>query len=100
MSKRSKHSSAAIEAFVKRYLQGESVVALAKEAHISRPGFYLWIDKYKDTVIEVAKRANMSAPDIEQSKAVDLKIENRALKEERDMLKRKLFDLMLETGRI
>ncbi len=89
-----------IEKAVNRYLQGESAGTLAKEYKISRPGFYLWVNKYKEQLVEAAKRANVSAPNIDKAQKVDLVVENSALRGEVDRLKQKLFELMLKTNNL
>lgn len=89
-----------IEQAVKRYLAGEPASTLAKEHKISRPGFYLWINKYKEQQVASAKRSNMSAGSIDKSQKVEMAIENNALKAEVKDLKQKLFELMLSTGRL
>lgn len=84
-----------IKEAVKRYLAREgSVEELAKEYKVSRPGFYLWIKRYKEDLVAQAKRAGMSAESIEASDKVNLAIENQAMKVEITRLKQKLFELM------
>ena len=89
-----------IERAVERYLNGEPASTLAKEHRISRPGFYLWIKKYKEARINEAKRSNMTAASVDKAEKVDLAIENTALKSEIQKLKQKLFELMLSTDRL
>lgn len=89
-----------IQKAVKRYLEGEQVIALAKEYKVSRPGFYLWIKKYKEDMIEEAKHKNMSAPSLDKAEKVNLVVENNAMKGEIQRLKQKLFELMLSTDKL
>lgn len=89
-----------VKSAVKRYLAGEQVQALAKEYKVSRPGFYLWINKYKEDLVAQAKRAGMSAESIEKSDKVNLAIENQAMKAEIARLKQKLFELMDAAGKL
>lgn len=89
-----------IERAVKRYLQGEPASTLAKEMGVSRPGFYAWINKYKEQQVEQARRSNMSAGTIDKHEKIDLTIENVDLKKQVMELKQKLFEMMLKTGQL
>jgi hypothetical protein len=51
-----KHPQHVIDAAVKRHLDGESAAILAKYYGMSRPGFYLWVKKYKTARLEEAAR--------------------------------------------
>lgn len=89
-----------IKQAVKRYLAGEPAAELAKEYKVSRPGFYLWIKKHKEELVELAKRSNMSAESIDKSDKINTAIENQALKAEVVRLKQKLFELMDAAGKL
>ena len=84
-----------IKEAVERYLAGEPAAGLAKEYLVSRPGFYLWIKKYKEARINEAMRSNMTAPNIEKAEKRDLSIENRALKREIAKWKKEYCDLLI-----
>lgn len=85
---------------VERFLAGEQVESLAKEIGASRPALYLWIKAYRDNAMIVDRRANMTEADIEKAEKRDVVIRLRSVEMDRDMYKKKLFDLMVETGRI
>lgn len=89
-----------IEEAVKRYLAGESAAVLAKYYKISRPGFYLWIKKVQAEMLDKAKHANMTPASLEKSDRVTMRVEIGALKAENERLKRKLFEMMIETGKL
>ena|ERR1700761_3829869 len=100
MSTRKKFTQEQRDAIVKRYLTGDSVVQLSIEFGVSQPAIYVWVRKYKADMIKSARRQNMLQPDIEKAEKRDLAIENVALKQENLMLRQKLFDICIETGRI
>lgn len=80
-----------IEAWVKKHLDdptGMPVRSLAKQAHVSVPGFYNWIKAYKERLLEKSKTGNMSSKDMElaekrnmMTELEQLKLENRALRD-------------------
>jgi transposase len=85
VTKRPQH---VIDKAVKRHLEGESGVALAKEHKVSPAGFYLWVKKYKEALLEKSKRNDMSPQDAETAdkraliaEIQALKLENRKLRE-------------------
>ena len=88
------------EEAVKRYLGGESVKVLAKYYDVSSPAIYQWIVKYKNQIVEKAKKANMSSEGIDKSEKISLAVENQALKSEVQRLKQKLFELMVDSGKL
>jgi transposase-like protein len=85
---------------VKRYLEGEQVVALAKEYKISVPGFYLWIKRAREAAAAQAALVDISPKQQEKDQAISLRLRVDKLQQENDQLKKKLFELMLKHGEI
>ena len=94
------HNQDAIEKAVKRYMAGEQVTALAKELKVSVPGFYLWIKKAKEAAAETARKRSMSPATITAEERIAAVMTARELKQENERLKKALFNLMLETGKL
>ena len=93
-----RHPQNIIDVAVKRHLNGESVAVLAKYYGMSRPGFYLWVKKFKDQVITNSMRADMSLQGQELADVGDLKLQVQAERAENLRLKRLCCELMLKTG--
>jgi transposase-like protein len=89
-----------IDEALKRYLSGERAAALAKEYGISKAGIYLWLRKGKETMIENAKRADMSPRDKEAADMLRLRGELEEEKRINARLKNKLIDLMVRAGEL
>lgn len=94
------HSRDAIEKAVKRYMAGEQVTALAKEFKVSVPGLYLWIKKAKEQAAEHAKYDGMGTGAKAQDQVLKDRMSLAALRAENEKLKKALFNLMLETGKL
>lgn len=91
---------AVIDKYVKRYMNGEQATALAKEAGISKPGFYLWIQKHKQQIMEQSKTKDMSPKDADIANKRELLIELEQLRLENRKMREKLIALMLKSGEI
>ena len=89
-----------IDEAVKRYMAGEPVTTLSKYYKISRPGFYLWVKKYKEDLLEKSKTAGMSPKDAEQADKRVLLIELEQARQENRKLRDKVVALMLKGGEI
>jgi hypothetical protein len=87
-----------IDEAVKRRMAGESVAVLAKYYKISRPGFYLWVKKYKEQLLEKSKHNGMSTHDAEVSDKRTLIAEVQALRLENQKLRNKVVSLMIKSG--
>lgn len=87
-----------IDEAVRRHMNGESAVVLAKLNKISKAGFYLWVKKYKQNLLEQSKRAGMTPADAEHSDKRTLIVELQALKEENQKLRNKVVSLMIKSG--
>lgn len=96
-TKRPQHE---IDAAVKRYLAGEPVSVLSKYYRVSRPGFYLWIAKYKEDLLKKASKENMSPKDAATSDKRVLMTENEALRAEVRKLRDKVIDMMVKSGEL
>lgn len=89
-----------IEQAVKRFMAGEQAVALAKEYKISKPGFYLWVSKYKRELLEKSKTVNMTPKDAATADKRTLLIEIDSLKLENRKLRDKVLDMMVKAGEL
>jgi hypothetical protein len=94
-TKRPQHQ---IDEAVKRYMDGEAVTTLAKYYKISRPAFYLWIQKAKNRMLETNARADLTPKEAEladkrvlATKLEQLQIENRKLRD-------KVVSMMVKYG--
>ena len=97
VTKRPQH---VIDEAVKRHMAGESAAVLAKLYKISKPGFYLWVKKYKEAMLDRAKRGDMTPQDAETADKRTLIAEIQELKIENRKLRDKLVTLMLKSGEI
>lgn len=97
---RSSHSEEQKEQAVRLYLQGEPVRSLAKQFKISVPGMYLWIKNAREDAAEEARRSALSPTAQKKEDEVNLKLRVQHLENENALLKKRLFDLMIETGKI
>lgn len=89
-----------IEEAVKRHLAGESATVLSKYYKISKPGFYLWVQKYKDELLEKSKHQGMNPYDAEISDKRTLIAEIQALKQEVTKLRNRLVDNLVKHGEL
>ena len=89
-----------IEEAVKRHLAGESAAVLAKYYKVSKPGFYLWVQKYKADLLERSKHAGMDPHDAEMSDKRTLIAEIQALKQEVQKLRNRLVDNLVKHGEL
>lgn len=96
-TKRPQHQ---IDEAVKRYLAGEPVTVLSKYYKISRPGFYLWVSKYKAEMLKKASQVNMTEADAKTADKRVLITENQALKAEVRKLRDKVLDMMIKAGEL
>lgn len=96
----SKHSETDIKKAVERYAQGEPVRALAKQYKVSVPAVYLWIKRAKEEMADKARKSGMrpETRKLEEDINLDLLVKEQAAQIEG--LKRKLFELMVETGKL
>lgn len=91
---------ATIDEAVRRFMAGEQAVTLAKYYKISKPGFYLWVKKYKEQLLEKSKRQGMTPHDAEVSDKRTLIAEVQSLKLENHKLRDKVVALMIKAGEI
>lgn len=90
---------AEIDQAVKRFLNREaSAVSLAKQYKISKAGFYLWVKKYKQGLLEASKRSGMTPASVEKSDKQTLIAEVQQLKLENRKLRDKVLDYMIRVG--
>jgi transposase len=89
-----------IDEAVKRYMAGESVAVLAKRYKISKPGFYLWVQKYKQALLEQAERKDLKPKDAALVDKRVLIAEIQALKLENQKLRNKVVSLMVKHGEL
>jgi transposase len=89
-----------VDGFVKRYMDGEPVDGLAKEAGRARASFYLWVKKYKEELLEKSDRTGMSEKELEKSDKSKLIAQVQALKLENAKLRNKLVSLMIKAGEL
>jgi hypothetical protein len=89
-----------IEEAVKRYMAGESVTVLAKLYKISKPGFYLWVRKCKQALLEQAARKDLKSEDAALVDKRVLIAEIQVLRLENAKLRNKVVSLMIKTGEI
>ena len=85
---------------VKRHMAGESVAVLAKYYKISKPGFYLWVAKYKQALLESADRKALTPADAALTDKRVLIAEIQALKLENAKLRNKVVSLMVKHGEL
>lgn len=97
---RIRHPQHVIEQAVRRYLAGEKVPVLAKHYRISRPGFYLWVKKFKAAALERDSRFDMSPQAIESAEIYKRDVEIGALRLELSRVKKKLFEIMVKHSEI
>jgi transposase-like protein len=91
-----KRPQSEIDKLVKRHIEGgESVAALAKEAKVSKPGFYLWVNKFKKEILEGSMRREMSPQAIKDAEVLKLTLEIQSLKQDLSNCRNKLFNYML-----
>jgi transposase len=96
--KQKQHTSAQVEGFVKRYMAGEPVETLIKDADRSRAAFYLWVNKYKTDMLEQSRRGEMSDKELEKVDKSKLIAQLQALKLENTKLRNKVVSLMIRAG--
>jgi transposase len=87
-----------IDEAVKRFMNGEQAVVLAKHYKISKPGFYLWVKKYKEELLRTSKTGDMTPHQAELSDKRTLIAEVQALKLENQKLRNKVVSLMIKSG--
>lgn len=86
-----------IDRFVWRHLRGgEPVISLAKEAKISKPGFYLWERKFKQSLLDGSRKIEMSPQAKEASELLTLRLEIQRLNQENASLRNKVVDFMIK----
>lgn len=94
-AKASKRPAHVIEEAVKRHLEGESASVLSKYYKISKPGFYLWVRRYKEDMLKAKAKSGMSATDAETADKRVLIMEIQALKAENTKLRNRVVEMML-----
>lgn len=85
-----------IEEAVKRYMAGEQVAVLSKFYKISKPGFYLWVAKYKQAQLERARTQGMTPIAVELTDKRAMMAEIDALRQENRKLRDKLLTNMIK----
>lgn len=95
-TKRPQHE---IDQAVKRFLDGgEQAVVLAKLYKISKAGFYLWVKKYKQDLLDKSRRAGLSPDQVQSSDKRTLVTEVEQLRLENRKLRDKVVSLMIKAG--
>ncbi len=89
-----------IDKYVKRYMTGEQATALAKEAGVSKPGFYLWVKKHKEQILENSKKVNMTPADAAIADKRTILVELEQLRLENRKLREKVVAMMIKSGEI
>ena len=93
-----------IDEAVKRYLAGEQVAVLAKYYKISKPGFYLWVAKYKKEHASTPSTKTIGFDGYKDlSKVTDkatLLAEINMLRDENRKLRDRLLTSMIRSGEI
>jgi hypothetical protein len=87
-----------IDEAVKRFMNGEQAVVLAKHYKISKPGFYLWVKKYKEDLLKSSRTGDMTPADAATADKRTLIAEVQALKLENQKLRNKVVSLMIKSG--
>ena len=82
------------EQAVKKYSQGEAVVALAKQYKVSVPAVYQWIQQAKKDQTELVRRARMSPETEKLEKNINLDLLVKEQAQTIEALKKRLLDLM------
>ena len=100
ITKKQKRSQKDIARAVERYVKGEDVATLCREYGVSRAGFYLWVNKAKAAATAAARVAEIGEKGVEQEAMIALRLENKALREDNERLKRALFDRMVKHGEL
>lgn len=85
-----------IDEAVKRYMAGEQASTLAKYYKVSKPGLYLWIQKYKRELLEKSGKRDISPEDAELTEKRVLIAELQALKLENKKLRDRVVDMMVK----
>lgn len=96
MPRKPTRSQKEIDAAVKRYIAGESVNGLTKEYKISRAGLYLWIRKAKQGAATEARNRDLGPKGVEQETRINKDLRLKQLEQENEILKRKLFEMMIK----
>lgn len=96
MPRKTTRSQKEIDSAVKRYLAGEAVNGLTKEYKISRAGLYLWIRKAKEGATTEARNRDLGPKGVEQESRINKDLRLKQLEQENEVLKRKLFELMVK----
>lgn len=89
-----------IDTAVKRFMNGEQAVVLAKHYKISKPGFYLWVKKYKEELLKNERRGDLSAKDAEVVDKRALIAEVQSLRAEVRTLRDKVISMMIKAGEL
>lgn len=97
VTKRPQH---VIEEAVKRYMAGEQVSVLSKYYKVSKPGFYLWVAKHKQAMLDKASTQAMTPKDAAIADKRTLLIEVEQLRQENRKLRDKLLTEMMKAGTI
>lgn len=89
-----------IDEAVRRHMAGESAAVLAKFYKISKPGFYLWVKKYKEQLLAQNAREGLTPKEAELTDKRVLIAENQALKLEVRKLRDKVVSMMIKAGEL
>lgn len=94
------HPQKEIDKAVKRYLEGEDVNTLARDYKMSRAGMYIWIRKARENAATAHRSAEIGPKGVESEARISKDLRLKACESEVRALKQKLFELMLETGKL
>ena len=85
-----------IDAAVKRHFNGESVVTLAAEHHVSRPGFYLWIKHAKAKLFDKFLNSYMPPAELEALTMYELRFLRGETAKQNVALRSQYFKMMFK----
>lgn len=93
-----KASPKVVRSFVKRHMEGESVVALSREFKISRATGYNWIERNRAALIAADVASDAAPGDVDRRDKVALLAENHTLILENKRLRARLFEYLVKHG--
>jgi transposase-like protein len=87
---------------VQAYLNGEKATEIVARLKISRPAFYQWLAAYNKHNPDAGRRGSMGRA-LKRAEALKNETQEQKiarLQAENDRLRKRLFELMIETGRL
>ncbi len=89
-----------MERAAKRHMGGEQAEALAKEFKVSRATIFNWSMRYKEQVLEQARREGINPKELERQDKATLVAKVQSLELENRRLRDKVVALLLKSGEI